>query len=151
MFNNSAKKTFTLLCTLLLALVFIGTSCKKDDEKTSKDYLTAHDWKLTSVKIGGIASTLDDCDKDDSVTFHDDGEYHSDEGATKCEPTDPQETTGTWSISSSTTPETLTIKYDDGGTQVTEEYDITELTDSRMVLSIEVPLFGTIVNTFEKK
>ena len=149
MFLN-LKKNFALLTILMLALVFVGTSCKKDDEKTSKDFLTAHDWKLVSVKIGGIASTLDPCDQDDFATFHDDGEYHLDEGATKCDPTDPQETTGTWSISDKTTPETLTIKYDDNGTQVTEEYDITELTDASMVLTIEVPLFGTIENTFEK-
>ena len=151
MFTNSAKKTFTLLCTLLLALVFVGTSCKKDDEKTSKDYLTAHDWKLVSIKIGGIASTLDDCDKDDFATFHKDGEYHLDEGATKCDPSDPQETTGTWSISSSTTPETLTLSYNDAGTQVTEEYDLTEISDSKMVLTIDVPFFGIVVQTFEKK
>lgn len=149
MFNNSAKKALTLLCTLLLALVFVGTSCKKDEEKTTKDYLVAHSWKLISVKVGGISTTLDECDKDDIATFHKDKTLHFDEGPTKCDPTDPQETTGKWSISASTTPETLTLTYDDGSPK--EEYKITEIGDLKMVLTIDVPGFGTIQSTFEKK
>lgn len=148
MFNNSAKKALTLLCSLLLALVFVGTSCKKDEEKTSKDYLVAHSWKLISVKISGVSTTLDECDKDDIATFHKDKTLHFDEGATKCDPTDPQETTGKWSISASTTPETLTLTYDDGSQK--EEYKITEIGDLKMVLTIDASGFGTIQSTFEK-
>lgn len=131
----------------MLVFVFVGTSCKKDDDKTTEDYLTAHDWKLVSLTYGGTPEELTACDLDDITTFHEDGELHIDEGATKCDEADPQETTGTWSISSSTNPETLTVSMD--GDVI--EYDITEISDSRMVLTIEnVPLFGTIVTTFEK-
>lgn len=133
----------------MLALVLVGTSCKKDED-SSKDLLTAHSWKIVSSTANGTPLDLDECDLDDFVTFHDDGELHFDEGATKCDETDPQETMGTWSISDKTDPETLTLNYEDDGTPVVEEYDITELTNDKMVLTIEVPFFGTIVNTFEK-
>lgn len=149
MFLN-LKKNFTLLTILMLALVFVGTSCKKDDDKTSKDFLTAHDWKIVSSTLGGAPIVIEACDLDDVITFHEDGELHFDEGATKCEETDPQETMGTWSVSDKTDPETLTLTYEENGVPAVEEYDITELTDNKMVLTIEVPFFGTIVNTFEE-
>jgi hypothetical protein len=151
MFLNISKKTFTLLCSLLLIVVFIGTSCKKnDDKKTTADYLSAHDWKLTSTTLAGAELPIDACSEDDVVTFHEDGELHFDEGATKCDEADPQETTGEWSVSDKTDPETLTFTYTEDGVEVVEEFDITEVSDNKLVLTIEVPFFGTIVNTYEK-
>lgn len=147
----STKKTFTLLCTLLLAVVFLGTSCKKDDEKTSEDLIAAHSWKMTGYTIANI-SDLDDCSKDDIYTFDKDGTYKFDEGATKCDDGDPQQYTGTWAISTSTTPETLTITLD-GVSLPIDESKITELTANKMVLTVEFTLGGvttTEVRTFEE-
>lgn len=136
----------------MLALVFVGTSCKDDDEvKTSKDYLTAHDWKLTDYTIAG-SSLIEACDKDDIFTFHEDGEFHYDAGGNKCDESDLQQETGNWSISSSTTPETLTITYD-GGTSPIYEAKITDLDSDKMVLTVEFSIGGvasTEVKTFEK-
>lgn len=152
MFTNSAKKTFTLLCTLMLALVFVGTSCKKDDEKTLKDLLTAHAWKQTGEKLGGTSQPIDACTADDIVEFSDDNKYHFDEGATKCDESDPQETYGTWSISESTTPATLTITYTEDGSTETLEWKLTELTSSKLVMtSEEFPIIGAYELIFEKK
>ena len=149
MFLN-LKKNFTLLTILMLALVFVGTSCKKDDEKTSKDFLTANSWKMTGYTIAGI-SDLDDCDKDDIYTFDKDGKFHFDEGATKCFEAGFQQLTGNWAISTSTSPETLTITYDASAKPI-DEAKITELTESKMVLTVEFMLGGvttTEVRTFE--
>lgn len=149
MFLNS-KRTFTLLAGLMLALVFVGTSCKKDEEKTTKDLLTAHEWKLVSSVVSGSPVTIEPCEADDFADFHDDGTLHFDEGATKCDESDPQETSGTWSISDKTDPETLTLKFEENGTETVQEFDITEITSSKMVLTIEIPFLGTYVNTYEK-
>ncbi len=151
MLINTAKKTFTLLCSLMLALVFVGTSCKKDEVKTSQDLIAAHSWKMTGYTIAGI-SDLDDCEKDDIYTFDKDGEFQFDEGATKCFESDFQQLTGNWAISTSTSPETLTITYDSGSKPI-DESKITELIEDRMVLTVEFTLGGvttTEVRTFEK-
>ena len=145
------KRNLSLICTLVLALVFVGTSCKKDDDKTSKDFLTDHEWKLTGYTIAGI-SGLEECDKDNIYNFHEDGDYHQDAGATKCEDTELQEITGNWSISSSTTPETITITYDSNALP-TYEAKITDLDEDKMILTVEFNVGGvtsTEVRTFEK-
>lgn len=146
MFNLSAKKTFTLLCTLFVAIVLVGTSCKKDDEKTSKDLIVAHDWKLTAVKIEGIGFPLEDCDLDDIYTFNENGEYVEDEGDTKCFDDDPQSTTGSWSINESADPETITITIDGDAVVAT----IVEVSSSKFVVSSEDDFFGTTEITYEK-
>ncbi len=42
------------------------------------------------------------------------------------------------------------MTYTEDGAEVVEEFDITEISDDKMVLTIEVPFFGTIVNTYVK-
>jgi hypothetical protein len=146
----NAKKTFTLLAGLMLALVFVGTSCKKDEEKTSKDYITAHEWKLTGKTYNNV-SVLLECEKDDIITYHKDGEYHEDAGATKCDATGLQQLTGNWSISASTTPETLTITFDDA-TLPPYEAKITQLDDDKLVLTKELGSSTNIeVRTYERR
>ncbi len=104
------KKTFlttAILFTLLL------TNCKKEETtktKTKTEYLTSAKWYMKTftvdpgIVIGGVTVTdfysqLDACDKDDSDKFNVGGAGISDEGATKCDPTDPQSTAFTWSLS----------------------------------------------------
>ncbi len=148
----STKKTFTLLCTLLLAVVFLGTSCKKDDEKTLDELISAHDWKVTGQKTGGTAEAVEPCTLDDIITFHEDGEYHFDEGASKCNESDLQETMGTWSISESTDPATLSINYVEAGSTITLEWDILELSDKKLVVFVDnIPILGSLEVTYEKK
>jgi len=149
MFLNS-KKTFTLLASLLFALVFVGTSCKKDDEKTTEDYLAAHDWKWTSIKLNE-SETLDPCQFDDILTFHKDGTYHEDAGAEKCNVADSQEISGTWSVSTTTTPETLTVGYTDQSIEYKFEYKVTSINDDKAELTITVQGFGTFNTILEKK
>ena len=107
-----------------LMMLLVMASCKKDDPapvKTTKDYLTAHNWKMTAqvidpgVNINGTIITdifvfVPDCTKDDLTKFESNGSITDDEGATKCDPTDPQTTTdGKWVLSSD--KKTMTITY----------------------------------------
>lgn len=101
-------KNYALI--LLLAAATVITSCSKDDDdnksggsggttasNTSK--LCNKNWKMTSLKLNGFEtiSSLDTCDLDDFIRFNTDNTYIEDEGATKCDPTDPQTLTGNWS------------------------------------------------------
>ena len=88
------------------------TACKKD--KTAKEKITAHTWRITSQKVDGV-ETQEGCDLDDKITFTDNGSVSVDAGSIKCDPTDPQITTGTYTISESSLvlidPAGLTISY----------------------------------------
>jgi hypothetical protein len=104
------KQTKTTL-SLLLATAFFGfNGCKKD--KTKTELLTDGSWKLSAFTINpaidvngdGVLDTdlynlvIQNCSKDDFVTFKTGGTLTSDEGATKCSTSSPQTTSGTWAF-----------------------------------------------------
>ena len=122
------KKSIKYLSLLLILFSLIAISCSKDDDdpanqsaKTTKEYLTAGNWKTTAMTIspgisfGGVTITdffaqFPACTKDDLVLFNSNGTITDDEGPTKCDPNDPQTTTeGSWSLNSDNT--ILTITY----------------------------------------
>ncbi len=118
---------------LMVAALAFATSCKKDEDeksnspaKTKTELLTSGSWKITSLILGGtdLWPSQDACDKDDLAIFKTDGTYIDDEGATKCDPADPQQTTSTWKF---TNNETVLEIDGDAGT-------IKELTESKLVI-----------------
>ena len=109
-------------------MIFMS-SCSKDEDspeevaKTTTEYLTAGNWKTTAMTIspglnfGGVEITdfyaqFEACEKDDLTKFNTDGTITDDEGATKCDPNDPQTTNdGTWVLSADNS--SVTIGYPD--------------------------------------
>jgi len=115
-------KNLKVLSLITVVMVFMFSSCKKDDEtKSDVDYLTAGNWRVTGMEIDpaidipGIGTITDvyeymveDCDKDDLIRFNPDGTLVEDQGAIKCDPDDPQTITdGTWTLNGNI----ITIKY----------------------------------------
>ncbi len=117
---------------VLFSMIFIFTACKKDENddsststKTVKEYLTAGYWKVTGMTIdpglnfGGTVITdfysqMPDCQKDDLTKFNSDGSITDDEGATKCNPNDPQTTNdGSWVLSSDNASVTISYPNED--------------------------------------
>ncbi|MAT53729.1 MAG: hypothetical protein CMN32_04565 [Saprospirales bacterium] len=126
----------TIIFKLLpLMVVLAMASCKKDDPTTTELLIDSDGWILVAMTvdppivdpISGTSITdfyaqMDACDKDDITIFQDNGTYITDEGATKCDPNDPQTETGTWALSAD--EKTITI---DG-----ESWTIESLTKSSM-------------------
>lgn len=152
------KNYFRIFAMLTLALVVTLSSCKKDDEeKTATDYLTGGNWTTTGmiinpgIDIGGVVITdvfdvlIEDCSKDDFVSFNGDGTITEDEGATKCDPDDPQTITdGTWTLSSDGT--TLTVSYPNEDPEV---LTLSTLNDNTMVVVSEETIdFGVGATTY---
>jgi len=104
------RTNFLNAFTLLLAAASI-TACSKDSapSKTKTELLTQAAWKFESEGIdidknGTIEAPtgeVEDCNKDDVFTFITGGTGTRDEGATKCEGTDPQTAPFVWSFQNS--------------------------------------------------
>jgi len=96
------KARFLTVLSIMLALSF--SACKKDDKKTSNtDYLTSGNWKIVSdqEKVGAAAwvetiGDYDACELDNFYKFNTNNTAVYDEGATKCDPADPQTADLTW-------------------------------------------------------
>ncbi len=111
------------------ALLFISislltiSSCKKEDNKdskpaaTTKAKLTNKDFKLTDANLSVNTITvlsyadLDACEVDNLTKFMDDLTGTIDEGPTKCDPADPQQTSFVWSLVTNDTQ----LRIDDNG------------------------------------
>ena len=116
-------------------LLLAFASCKKDSLSKTDLLTDADGWKMVSLttdpaivdpftgtQITDLYAQFDACDKDDITTFSANGTFVSDEGATKCDPSDPQTTSGTWLLSAD--EKTITI---DG-----ESWTISELSKSTL-------------------
>jgi len=112
-----------LLPILGLVLLISISSCKKDEEtttptpkKTNYELLVGKGWVVSSAtsstpidwnddgnRSTDIYAQMDACDKDDFTTYNVNNTYITDEGATKCDPGDPQTWSGIWLLSSDQT------------------------------------------------
>ena len=124
---------FSLLAATLVA-------CKKDSENTPSktDLLTAKAWKVTSMtKVATVdgqkytETSIDPCEADDSFQFKADKSIVFDQGATKCDPTNPQQVTGTWAFSNK---EQTKLKVTLPNNFLIGEAEIKELTPNSMQL-----------------
>lgn len=130
-------KSLLLLLAVSAAAFFVA--CKKDDNnKSPEDTLTSVScWAPSKDELFNPATNqwedqgVDACSQDDCITLSSDKTVSFDEGATKCDPTDPQTATGTWSLSAD--GKTLTVVIDGDTTFGT----VVELTSSKLVLESE--------------
>lgn len=110
------KQLHKIAGTLLIIVVF--TSCSKDDNKNAlkskTSLITQSPWSMTKLETktnNGIWSDiypgLNACTKDNKSTFSSSGTYTLDEGATKCDPGDPQNSTLSWSFGANETMLTI--------------------------------------------
>jgi len=135
----------TALLTLIAALVLSIGACKKDAAKSKTELLTQSNWKIVKEESkSGSGAWVDNtatlaCEKDNQVVFSTTLALELNEGATKCNPTDPQIlTTGTWSFLTNETQLQLLLF----GSTIT--YSLDQLDDNTMVLSRSETIGGII-------
>ncbi|MEJ1929326.1 DUF5004 domain-containing protein [Nostoc sp. NIES-2111] len=143
---------YTLLAVLFSAVLFIG-GCKKKDDPSRKE-LIARTWKLTaqtsdpSLPLGGsqltdVYSQLRTCFKDNTYIFESSGSYRSEEGASKCNDSDPVIVeSGTWTLSSD--EKTLSVTTANGNSRT--EYTIVSISSSEMKATYIFNLQGSTLN-----
>lgn len=137
------------------AVAFI-LSCKKEDAASlsKTELLSSKPWKWTEGSVspgfdffgdgklinGEYRSKMPICFQDDIRTFTAAGQYTNDEGATKCDPADPQiYTESKWVFGAGET----TIKF----TDLDYKWTIVELTETTLKAT-EVYIEGTTKYTF---
>mgnify|MGYP000356639986 CR=1 FL=1 len=131
------KKTILITAIISLAVV----SCKDKEKEQPKPSLSARqtmligkDWKIKSVVSEGsdITPILPGCVKDNIIYhFNDATSGYYDEGATKCETTDPQRTNISWALINN---ETRIITSDPDGK---DTFNILNLTATEFKLGID--------------
>jgi hypothetical protein len=140
-------KKLILLCVSLATL----GACKKNSEPapstTRTDLLTTPKWKLTGGTISTGAFTLPistfvgACYNDDTFKFNTDKTVLNDAGTVKCNTTDPQTQTGSWSFANSDqTQLQLTVP----NTPLNGVFDVKELSGS--ILHLNGTLNGATVD-----
>ena len=111
----SVMKSIIKFSSVFFMIVFLIISCKKDNNennaKTKPELLTSVSWKRTAListpaydwNADGISSTdvlsiMWPCGKDNLDIYKANGILETDEGQSKCNPSDPQSWTATWAL-----------------------------------------------------
>jgi Lipocalin-like domain len=98
------KTINSMLIIAVLAIITGSVGCKKEEVVATIDtkaILTSGKWKLTAQTTDGkdSYSSIDACDKDNTETYSTDGKVTVDQGAVKCDATDPQVQVYTYALS----------------------------------------------------
>jgi len=121
------KSLYYFVLSMFLSIAFV--SCQGDEEtKAGKDILTSNSWKVSSYKINGEEIALEDCQKDDYLTFAANGTYTDFRGTLKCPGEIQTDINGTWTLSQD--EKLLTLTNYQG-----EQAVIVEITESKLVLT----------------
>ncbi len=103
------KKMIKFSFIAIAAMLFFS-SCSKTDSKSKTTLITTGNWKVVSdmSRTGSGAwqeeiGTYGACELDDYILFKTDNTLEVNEGATKCNPSDPQFETGIWAFTDNET------------------------------------------------
>jgi Tol biopolymer transport system component len=110
------SKTLQFLSFIsIFTICLITESCKKNDAPVNS---IVGKWKTTGYTYDGkdLYGTLRACETDNIITFTSDQKVIVDEGPTKCDPSDPQTTSGTYLLSNDN--KTVTISQDGSSSTV---------------------------------
>ncbi|PKQ66566.1 lipocalin-like domain-containing protein [Raineya orbicola] len=131
-------KKINYFSTILFALLIgLGAfSCKKKQTEPSPQEKILGKWKITawtmkasnSPTIFDLYAIMDACTKDNYLEFRTGNVALENEGATKCNPSDPQETTGSYTLSA----DGKTLTFTEGGNTTNSE--VLELSNTTMKL-----------------
>jgi Lipocalin-like domain len=131
------KKQFGFLIVAITVSFLFLNGCKKSSGGTSKtktQLITNGSWRLTSAKVPGgtsILNFLDDCQKDNIYTFNADGSGTGDDGALKCNMSDPQTVAFTWNFQANETILFISTPLYTGGNN---QFNIISISETSLVV-----------------
>ena len=151
---NHLTKFFVLL--MLVGIELVIPSCKKSDPAPPDPakILEGNSWRGTALTVTpalygetDLYAFYEPCEKDDFLKFNASNILIHDNGATKCDASDPQTTPGTWSYNNSS--KILHINLSDGNITVDKDYILKEINDNSFKTELSIPDNGvTYAYTF---
>lgn len=121
-----------------LLLLFLGCNKSENDQDTSAQSLLLGKWKITGYTqvSNGTSSdyyvTMPPCAKDNVITYSSNNNVSLDEGATKCNQSDPQLVSETYTINGSQ----ITTYTGDEGDDL-DQGTIISLTSTTLIISFD--------------
>lgn len=144
------KNSIILMAAVLLTLF----GCRKDKEDTidRETLLTQGSWKITALTVDpaidwfgtmvtNVYSQMPSCVKDNLTVFNKNGTTNYDEGPSKCDPNEPQTTSGTWAFNTDKSILSLTTEGE------TESWNLSTLNDQKIEAEYQITEDG-ITYTF---
>jgi len=141
-----------LVGIIMISSIYFQSSCSKDEDSgpANTELIASAAWKYNNsgadVNNDGFIDApappgyILDCDKDNTITFKNDGTGTLNEGAIKCDPSSPQTSAFTWSFTTAGT-------YINFSTDVMTGFGglvkILKLTSTELNLSKEINIGGT--------
>ncbi len=125
-------KKVLFLAAMVVGASMIFNSCKKEEGTPLSNSSIVGTWTGTDMKFEGqsLWSALEACQKDNKWIFKAGTTLVFDEGATKCDPDDPQTEEGKYEI----------IEDGDGIIVDDEVWEIIELNSTSLILALEEDL-----------
>ncbi|MCC7400567.1 MAG: lipocalin family protein [Chitinophagaceae bacterium] len=141
-------KNTTILKIALSFILFaaVSQSCKKESkQKTKTDLITQAIWKFSTATANGVdvSLLLQSCQKDNTLSFQANGNGTIDEGATKCNPGDPQSAPFTWSFQNNETSIHASTVWFTGGSG---DFTLVSLSETQLVVSQNITIGGNSQN-----
>lgn len=146
-------KTFLLKSVLPVAafVSVIACSDKKGTPKSNTEILSQASWKFESEgldldKNGTIdmpSGEVEDCTKDDILTFAANGTGTRDEGTSKCEGTDPQTSSFNWQFKNSEKELSVDIPIFQG-----RSFNLHTLNDASLKAYVDIDTLGTSIRAW---
>lgn len=146
-------KTSLLKSALPIAAIvsIIACSDKKETPKTNTEHLTQASWKFESEgldldKNGTIdlpSGEVDDCTKDDILSFAVGGTGTRDEGPSKCETGDPQTSSFNWQFKNSEKEIAIDIPIFAG-----RSFNLHTLNDVSLKAYVDIDTLGTSIRAW---
>jgi hypothetical protein len=131
-------------------LLVIFYSCQKgttdnSPAPTKTELLTSASWKFKMATVGGsdVSGFLQSCQKDNILIFQSTGNGTLDEGATKCNASDPQSNPFTWNFSGNETVLHISAVLFSGGSS---DFSIVSLNSAQLVVAQDITVSGTTQN-----
>ncbi len=144
------RKISKMFYLIIAGSVILFAACSKSSAtaKVKADYIAASTWKYSESGIDADGNgTIDQpapstlvmpCLTDNTITFKSDKSGNIDEGATKCDASNPQVSPFTWTLNSSDTIKLSTPIL----TGLGNSARVREATDTRLVLSNTINYSG---------
>lgn len=132
------KKQLILLATPLVLFSLIFFSCDKDEttrQETKTELLVSGSWKLKAATLNGADAMfyIQDCQKDNVITFSANGNAIAAEGLTKCNSGDPDNIPFTWSFQSNETILNVSVPLIEYGNN---DMTLNKLTKTDLVVTV---------------